>query len=124
MKSAHLVPLKTYTAVFAGLLGLTLTTTAVSFINLGSLNVVVALTIAFGKALLVLLYFMHVRYSSRRSPGCLPGGRVLLVRDSDHLDHERCAHAQLTAERRSMIDSSAGQALSSSDRASLPRSTG
>ena len=65
MKSAHVVPVKTYTAVFAALLGLTLTTTAVSFIDLGSLNIVVALTIAIGKALLVLLYFMHLRYSSR-----------------------------------------------------------
>lgn len=64
MKSTHLSPVKSYTAVFAALLGLTLTTTAVSLIDLGSLNVVVALTIAIGKALLVLLYFMHVRYSS------------------------------------------------------------
>jgi len=65
MKSTHVLPLRCYTAVFTLLLGLTLTTTAVSRIDLGSLNVVVALTIAIGKALLVLLYFMHVRYSSR-----------------------------------------------------------
>jgi len=65
MKSPHVLPLRSYTAVFALLLGLTLTTTAVSLIDLGNLNVVVALTIAIGKALLVLLYFMHVRYSSR-----------------------------------------------------------
>jgi hypothetical protein len=93
MKSTHLSPVKSYTAVFAALLGLTLTTTAVSLIDLGSLNVVVALTIAIGKALLVLLYFMH---------GCLPG-QGFLVRDSDHFDHERCAYAQLSADRRSII---------------------
>jgi cytochrome c oxidase subunit 4 len=31
----------------------------------GSLNVIIALTIAVTKATLVVLYFMHVRYSSR-----------------------------------------------------------
>ena len=66
MKSQHVVSIKLYAAIFAALIILTLTTTAVSFIDLGGdLNVVVALFIAVCKALLVILYFMHVRYSSR-----------------------------------------------------------
>jgi len=66
MKSQHVLSVKLYAAIFAALIGLTLTTTAVSFIDLGgNLNVVVALFIAVCKAVLVILYFMHVRYSSR-----------------------------------------------------------
>ena len=44
---------------------LTALTVAASHVDLGRYNVVVALTIAVIKALLVILYFMHVRYSSR-----------------------------------------------------------
>jgi cytochrome c oxidase subunit IV len=66
MKSEHVVSIKLYAVIFASLIILTLTTTAVSFIDMGGdLNVVVALFIAVCKALLVILYFMHVRYSSR-----------------------------------------------------------
>ena len=63
--SAHAIIRKTYYIVFATLLVLTLVTVQIAFLNLGRLNTVIALTIAFGKALLVILYFMHVRYSSR-----------------------------------------------------------
>jgi cytochrome c oxidase subunit IV len=51
--------------VFAALLVLTALTTTIAFIDLGRLNVFVALTIAVVKASLVLLYFMHLRYSPR-----------------------------------------------------------
>lgn len=62
----HIVPVKVYVTVFAALIVLTATTTGVAFINLGGdLNAIAALTIAICKALLVILYFMHVRYSSR-----------------------------------------------------------
>jgi cytochrome c oxidase subunit 4 len=44
------------------LLVLTGVTVAVSYIDLGFLNVPVALTIACLKAALVLLFFMHLRY--------------------------------------------------------------
>jgi cytochrome c oxidase subunit 4 len=63
--SAHIVPLKTYYAIFAALLGGTALTVWVSFLDLGPMNTVVAITIAVVKALLVALYFMHVKYSSR-----------------------------------------------------------
>ena len=61
--SQQIEPLKTYVTVFAGLIGLTLLTTGVAFIDLGAFNTVVALAIAFCKMLLVILFFMHLRHS-------------------------------------------------------------
>ena len=55
------VPL--YVAVFAALIVLTGVTVAVSYVDLGPASVVVALAIACAKALLVLLFFMHLRES-------------------------------------------------------------
>lgn len=63
--SQHVVPQKTYLLVFFALIGLTLLTTGVAFIDLGPLNTVAALAIAFSKMLLVLLFFMGLKYSSR-----------------------------------------------------------
>ena len=61
----HVVPPRVYLVIFATLLALTATTTAVAFVDLGPLSTVIMLTIAVTKATLVILYFMHVRYSSR-----------------------------------------------------------
>jgi cytochrome c oxidase subunit IV len=61
--SEHIVPLWIYVAVFVALLFLTGLTTAVAFVDLGSMNTVVALAIAVAKMLLVILFFMHVKYS-------------------------------------------------------------
>ncbi len=61
--SHQIVPVKTYVLVFAGLIGLTLLTTGVAFIDLGPFNTVVALAIAFCKMLLVIFFFMHLRQS-------------------------------------------------------------
>ena len=44
---------------------LTVVTYMVALVDLGRLNIVVALAVAVTKALLVVLYFMHVRYSTR-----------------------------------------------------------
>jgi len=63
--TAHVVPLKTYYRIFSALVVLTVLTVAVAEIDLGALNTFVAVSIAVVKALLVLLYFMHVRYSSQ-----------------------------------------------------------
>jgi cytochrome c oxidase subunit 4 len=63
--SQHVVPQKTYVAVFLALIGLTILTTGVAFIDLGPLNTVVALAIAFSKMLLVLLFFMGLKYSNK-----------------------------------------------------------
>ena len=62
---AH-ITVKSYLVVFLILLSLTALTTAVAFVDLGrGLNNLAALTIAILKAMLVVLYFMHVRYSDR-----------------------------------------------------------
>ena len=54
-----------YAAIFAVLLVLTGVTTWVAFLDLGVLNNVIMLGIAVTKATLVVLYFMHLRWSSR-----------------------------------------------------------
>ena|SRR5437868_2204463 len=61
----RIIPPKTYALVFAALLALTYTTYLVAFIDLGPWNVVAALAIAAGKALLVALFFMHLRHSPK-----------------------------------------------------------
>jgi cytochrome c oxidase subunit 4 len=61
--SHPIVPQKTYVMVFLALIGLTILTTGVAFIDLGPLNTVAALAIAFSKMLLVILFFMGVRNS-------------------------------------------------------------
>ena len=65
MSSVHVSPLSTYLTIFAALMVFTAITVAVAFVNLGSFNPVVALGVAAIKATLVILYFMHVKYSSR-----------------------------------------------------------
>jgi cytochrome c oxidase subunit 4 len=65
MSTVHVVALKIYFAVFAALMVLTATTVAIAFVDLGPFNNVVALVIACTKASLVILFFMHVRYSER-----------------------------------------------------------
>ena len=54
-----------YYAIFAALVVLTGVTTGVAFLDLGVFNPIVAMSIAVLKASLVVLYFMHMRYSSR-----------------------------------------------------------
>ncbi|VEN73547.1 Cytochrome c oxidase subunit 4 [Candidatus Desulfarcum epimagneticum] len=51
--------------VLAALLGLTAVTVLASRIDLGNLNVVLALSIASAKAAFVTLFFMHLKYESR-----------------------------------------------------------
>lgn len=62
--SGHIVPTRTYYSVFGTLICLTALTTGAALINLGPWNTVVALAIAVCKATLVVLFFMHVKYSS------------------------------------------------------------
>jgi cytochrome c oxidase subunit 4 len=61
----HILPLGVYWAVFFALVVGTLVTVWSATIDLGRLNVIVALLIASVKAALVILYFMHVKYSSK-----------------------------------------------------------
>jgi cytochrome c oxidase subunit 4 len=63
--SGHVSPKSLYLGIFAALMILTAITVAVAFVNLGALNFPVAMAIAITKATLVVLFFMHVIYSSR-----------------------------------------------------------
>lgn len=63
--SAHIVPKSTYYAIFAALMVGTALTVGAAFVDLGPLNTIVALLIAFTKATLVVLFFMHVKYSNK-----------------------------------------------------------
>ena len=60
----HVVPLKLLAGVFAALIVLTVLTVAAINVDLGALNVWVALAIAVAKAALVALYFMHLRWDN------------------------------------------------------------
>jgi cytochrome c oxidase subunit 4 len=61
----HVTSVGLYFGVFAALMVLTAATVFVARLDLGWANDVVALTIAVTKALLVLIFFMHLRYSTR-----------------------------------------------------------
>src|SRR5512136_3495541 len=58
----HVVPFRVLATVWGTLLVLTVLTVAVAGVDLGRLNLEIALAIATVKASLVLLFFMHMRY--------------------------------------------------------------
>ena len=66
----HIVPLSTYFKVFGALMVLLVLTLVVYFFMdlshiWGPANIIVAMTIAVAKAILVLFFFMHVKFSSK-----------------------------------------------------------
>ena len=64
--SEHIVPVRIYVTIFLVLLvGTALTVIAARVDFPWQLNTIVAMTIAIAKATVVVLYFMHVRYSTR-----------------------------------------------------------
>ena len=63
----HITPLTTYIFVFVALAAGTLLTWFASTVNLGWMNTPIALVIATTKAALVILFFMHGKYSTRRT---------------------------------------------------------
>jgi cytochrome c oxidase subunit IV len=65
--SEHIVSPKVYIAIFAILMLGTGITVWAAFQNFGPFNIVIALAIATIKATFVVLYFMHARYSPKRT---------------------------------------------------------
>ena len=63
--SSHIAPTSSYVAVFGTLMVLTAVTVGAAFVHIGALNFPIALAIAITKATVVILFFMHVKYSSR-----------------------------------------------------------
>jgi cytochrome c oxidase subunit IV len=61
----HVVSPKVYGLVFGALLIFTAITVAAAYVEMGPFNPIVAIAIACIKAVLVVLFFMHIRYSSK-----------------------------------------------------------
>src|SRR5579872_5120144 len=61
----HVVDKKIYFFIFGSLLALTALTTGMAYVDLGQWNTIVALIIACCKATLVVLFFMHLRWSTQ-----------------------------------------------------------
>ncbi len=61
----HIVTPKIYSIVFVTLLTFTGITVAAAFVNLGILNPIIALAIACTKAVIVILFFMHIFFQSK-----------------------------------------------------------
>jgi cytochrome c oxidase subunit 4 len=71
----HILPVRTYAMVFVALLFLTWLTVKVSYMDFGIFNMIVGLAIASIKAVLVVLFFMHMKYDEKFNwiifTGCL-----------------------------------------------------
>ncbi len=65
MAEPHIVPIRTYFVIFGLLMLGTYLTVQAAFLDLGAFNTPIALAIAITKATVVVLYFMHVKYSPR-----------------------------------------------------------
>src|SRR5581483_4391246 len=74
----HVVSPKLYVGIWLFLLAMTLATVLASFVDLGWANPVVALVIATLKATAVILFFMHVKYSSRMTQMVIVGALFFL----------------------------------------------
>jgi len=88
--SDHILPKRTYYTIYLLLLGCTYLTWQVAFFDLGAMNTVVALAIAVFKAAIVVLFFMHVKYSTRLTWAVVIGsvfwlGILLALTFSDYL---------------------------------------
>jgi len=76
--SEHIASRKFYVLIWAALMLLTALTAGLSFIDLGRGSVVVALLIAGTKATLVVLFFMHMRWSDPVTRGAAVAGLIWL----------------------------------------------
>jgi cytochrome c oxidase subunit 4 len=65
MKSEEMVSRKTLVVVYVALIGPLVLTYVVSLFNLGFAGIMIAVAIAACKAVLIILYFMHVKVSSQ-----------------------------------------------------------
>lgn len=75
----HIIPFKVLLSVFLALVGLTVLTVAVAQVELGPLNVPVAIGIAVTKAMLVVLYFMALKYDKPVNSMVFAIGTVFVV---------------------------------------------
>jgi cytochrome c oxidase subunit 4 len=88
--SAHVIPTRVYYTIFTILMVCTGLTVWIAFLDLGPLNAIAALAIAVFKATLVVLFFMHVKYSTRLTWAVVLGsvfwfGILIALTMSDYL---------------------------------------
>jgi len=60
-----IVPTKTYVAIFVSLMALLAITVGLAYVDLGEFNFAAAMTISVAKAVLIVAFFMHLRYGQR-----------------------------------------------------------
>ncbi len=77
--TVHIVPVWIYLTVWISLVIGTVATWAIAYVDLGRFNIVVALLIACTKASLVILFFMHVIYSTKLVKTIVIGGLGTLM---------------------------------------------
>ena len=65
----HIVQFRVYLTVFFALLVLTAVTVAVSRVDFGSFNIVIAMLVASVKATLVAMFFMHLKFENKFTIG-------------------------------------------------------
>ena len=75
----HIVSPKVYVLIFGTLLVFTALTVIAAYVEMGVFNPIVALAIACIKAVLVVLYFMHIRYSSKLMKLTIASGVFMFV---------------------------------------------
>ena len=88
--SAHILPTRIYYTIFAILMFCTYLTVQIAFFDLGALNTIAAIGIACFKATIVILFFMHVKYSTRLTWAVVLGsifwfGILIALTMSDYL---------------------------------------
>ena len=77
--SEHIVPTRVYYTIFLILMACTGLTVWVAYFDLGPLNTIAALAIAVFKAVLVVLFFMHAKYSAKLTWAVIAGGLFWLL---------------------------------------------
>jgi cytochrome c oxidase subunit IV len=88
--SAHILPKRVYYTIFAILMLCTYLTVQIAFFDLGPLNAIAAIGIACFKATIVILFFMHAKYSTRLTWAVVLGsifwfGILIALTMSDYL---------------------------------------
>ena len=92
--SSHILPKRVYYTIFAILLFCTYLTVQIAFLDLGAWNTVAALAIATFKATIVVLFFMHVKYSGKLTWVVVAGslfwlGILIVMTAGDYLTRVR-----------------------------------
>jgi cytochrome c oxidase subunit 4 len=76
---SHVLPVRTYYIVFTALMVGLVATVVGAYLPLGDFHLATAMTIAIAKAVLIVLYFMHLRYSNKLTAICAVASFIWLA---------------------------------------------